>query len=343
MSRTKLGYDPWARWGRDSKSSDSFNPRKANVKRFFKHNNASAEKLLLLAGKTPYGKPQFAIEQMIERHLDWLDSKGYAPSTIAKEAGYITSFFRANNVNINIGRKKYPLIPRYEAHGPEGPRILKQKEVRSMIHSTKGKNRLNCLEKQAVICVEAQTAQRIGILPCLRFSMIRRYRLNGREYGVVTVMPDWPGNKSDIQYKFGLHWESMKLVDELKAQRKAKDDDFIWTMNVKTMNMNTKKRRMQEAVSDAAKDAGIQRFQVRTLKIKGKKKFKWSDIHAHAFRRFWVDRMYAAKALSPDFNDKLREHQLGHSLEAISYYWGMISDKKIIKAIKQADKELRVL
>jgi integrase len=343
MSNNKL--DPWTRWGRHFKSPALFKTCKTNVERFFNHHNTSAETVLLLAGRTPSGTPQLEIEKMVEEYLDWLNGQGYAHSTVANKAGSILSFLRFNNVRVDIDRRKYPLNATYEGQGPQGPKILTQEEVRTMIHNARGKDPLNCLEKQAVICVEAQTAQRISILTCLRFNMIKRHRQNGREYGIIAVGPNWPGNKSGMPYKFGLHWQSMKLIDEIKTQRKAKNDDLVWTMNSsgRYMKRISRVRRMQEAVSYAAKDAGIQGFQVRKLKIRGKKKFKWSDVHAHTFRRFWVDQMYAAKVLSPDFNDKLRENQLGHRLEAITYYWGMISDEKIVNAIEQAEKQLRVL
>jgi integrase len=328
-----LGYDPFARWRRDSKSTMSFNARSVILQGFFKFHKTNAETLLILAGKTPSGKPQFAIEKMVEDYLDWRadPEQGYATSTVAKEAGIISGFFRANNVSIKTGRK-YSLYRVYE-----GRRILAQKEVSSMIRFTKGKDRLNCLEKKAVICVEAQTAQRIGILPALKFGMIRRYPVKGKVYGVIEVMPEiadrnnHPVNKTRTPYSFGLHWQSMKLLDELKAQRKAKDDDFIWTID---------KRRMQEAIFDAAKDAGIQKEKIRTLKPKkGKKKWKRYEIHPHVFRRYWMERMDKAGIKNKD----LLHFQLGHDIKYLTYEHGWFEDEKIIAAINQADKYLRVL
>ena len=325
MSDVYPHWDPIERWRQDSRSSISFNSRLVILQGFLRFHKTTAEGLLLLARKMPSGIPQFEIEKMVADYLNDREKNGYANSTIAKEADIISGFLRVNNVIIKTP-KKYFLKSTYEHR-----RVLTQDEVREMLRATKE------LEEQAVICFEAQTAQRIGILTGLTWDMIHRYPVEGTDkvYGVAEVMPeivDRKGrhiNKTREHYSFGVHWESMRLLDKLKERRKV-NDPFIWTMD---------KRRMQEAVSNAAKDAGIQKFQVRTLKVKGKKKRKWSEIHAHVFRRFWMAQMDTAGIK----NEKLLDFQLGHAIKDSTYRHGWFVDEKIVEAIKKADEQLRVL
>ena len=132
----------------------------------------------------------------------------------------------------------------------------------------------------------------------------------------------------------------MKLLDELKKQRKD-SDPFIFSIN---------KRRMQEAITDAAELAEIQVETETKLKLekrdkngnlaKAAKKRKWHEIHAHVFRRFWMAQMDTAGIT----NEKLLDYQLGHAIYAGgTYHAGIFTPDKIIAAIKQADKQLRVL
>lgn len=337
VQRHKLDYDPRAQWRLDSRSEASFEARSVILNRFLKFHKTNDEELLSLASKTPYGKPQFQIQKMVGDFLDYRAGRGYATSTVAKEAAIISGFLRANNVIIKTG-KKYVLKSVYESR-----HVPTQIEVQRMIEKTPG------LEEKAVICFLAQTAQRVGILTGLKWNMIHRCRVKGtdRIYGVAEVMSDISDrngrlvNKTRQQYSFGIHWQSMKLLDELEARQKASarsNDPFIWSMN---------KRRMQEAVSEAAEKAGIQVETERKLKVeekdrKGKKiikKRKWHQIHAHVFRRFWMDRMDTAGITQ----EKLLDYQLGHDIRDSTYRHGYFTDKKIIKAMKQADKELRVL
>jgi len=341
VQKQKFEYDPIARWRRDSKSSGSFNARYVILQRFLNFHNTTPKKLLLLASKTLPGKPQIAIEGKIERFLDYRAEQGNASSTVAKEAGIIISFLAANNVLVKIG-KKYSIHTVYESR-----RVLEQPEVQRMIEVTPG------LEEKAVICFLAQTAQRIGILTGLQWKMIHEQRIKGtnKVYGFAEVMPEIAdrngrpaGNKTQQHYLFGIHWQSMKLLDELKAKQKASeraDDPFIFSIN---------KRRMQEAITDAAELAGIQVETETRLPlekrdkngkiVKASKKRKWHEIHAHVFRRFWINQMDTAGVR----NEKLLEYQLGHSIYAGgTYHAGIFTPDKIVAAIDQADKQLRVL
>ncbi len=309
----------------------------AILQSFLDFSHTSAEKILLQARKNS-GMPQFEIEKMVKNYLDWRASKGYATSTVAKEAGIISGFFRANNIILKIG-KRYALIPVYE-----GKSYPTQNDVRKMIDVTEG------LEKRAVICFEAQTAQRIGILTGLTWNMIppkNRYPVKGtnKVYGVIEVMPEIVDrnnrsvNKTRVPYSFGIHWQTMKLLDELKKQRKDKSDPYIFTIN---------KRRMQEAIVDAADRAGIQTQVTRKLKVEKRDKNgklvkskmrKWNSIHAHVFRRFWMAQMDKAGIKNKD----LLHFQLGHNIKYLTYERGWFVNDKIIEAIKQADTHLRVL
>jgi integrase len=326
----KLTYDPIARWRRDSRSTTSFNARYVILQRFLKHEKTTVKKLLRQASKTPPGKPQVEIEEMIERFLDYRADMGNASSTVAKEGGIIISFLKANNVMVRIG-KKYTLHTVYESR-----RVLTQPEIEKMIAFHQG------LEQRAVIYVEAQTAQRIGILTGLKWSMIHRYPAKGKVYGVVEVMPEIadrngnPVNKTQTKYNFGLHWQSMKILDELKEQRKD-DDPFIFKLD---------KRRMQEAITDAAEGTGIQVEIERKLKVvkkdkKGKKttkKRKWHEIHAHVFRRFFMHALRQAGIQDRDLMNSL----IGHRIQAQGTY-DVFPPKDIVKVLVKADKQLKVL
>jgi integrase len=320
-----LDYDPIEYWLRDSRSEASKKSRKKILDRFLEWNETSARDMLLLAREIPSGIRQIKIENMVDNFLEYRHKNrneggcGIATSTVAKEADIIKGFFWANNVIVNTPRK-YVLKPVYESE-----RVLTQDEVRKMIKVTIE------LDKRAIICVEAQAAQRISILTGLRFDMIHRYpQEDGKVYGVVDVKPEIsdregrPVNKTRVHYKFGLHWESMSLLDEIRQQREDKNG-FIWTLIV---------RRMQELISDAAKVAGIQKATTRRTGD------EWHDVHAHVFRRYWVARMDDAKVT----NNYLIDYQLGHLIPSDgTYYHGMFTDEKIIEAIKQADEHLRVL
>jgi integrase len=319
-----LNYDPVEYWLRDSKTETSRKKRKKILDRFFEWNKTSARDILLLAREIPSGIRQIKIEKMVDNFLEYRNKNrneggcGIATSTVRKEADIIRGFFWANNVIVNTSRK-YVLKPVYESE-----RVLTQEEVRKMIKVTKE------LDKRAIICVEAQAAQRISILTGLRFDMIHRFpQDDGKVYGVAEIMPEISDpqgllvNKTRVHYKFGLHWESMRLLDEIRQQREDKNG-FIWNLIV---------RRMQELISRAAKDAGIQK--AKTTRTGG----EWHDVHAHVFRRYWVARMDDAKVT----NNYLIDYQLGHLIPSETYYHGMFTDEKIVEAIKQADEHLRVL
>lgn len=320
---SKVNYDPIARWRRDSKSTASFNARYVILQRFLKFHKYTPEKLLLLASKTLPGKPQVAIEGMIEQFLDHRAAQGNASSTVAKEGGIIISFLAANNVLVKIG-KKYSLHTVYESR-----RVLTQPEIQKMIKATQG------LEEQAVICVDAQTAQRIGILTGLKWSMIRRYpdKATHKVYGVIEVMPEIADrngnivNKTQTKYNFGLHWQSMKILDELKKSR-TDDDPYIFRID---------KRRMQEAITDAAEATGIQVEIERKLKV-GKKHRKWHEIHAHVFRRFFMHALRQAGIQDKDLMNSL----IGHKVPAQGTY-DVFPPQDIVKVLVKADKQLKVL
>jgi integrase len=318
-----------SRWKRNSKRDLSWNSRLKILQKFLDFHKISASQLIMQARKYHQGERPDEIEEMLTHYLDARDAAGNASSTLAKEAGAISGFLGANYVTIKLPAK-YKLTPQYES-----TRLLTQKEVGEMIHVTKQ------LEAKAVICILAQTGQRIGILPCLRFDMINRYQQNGRVYGVIEVMPDISdrkgrpsGNKSGVQYKFGLHWQSLQLLDKMKA-RSPNKKGWIWNLD---------KRRMQEVIGKAAKKAKIQKVRLRKLpkkdnqgNIVGYK--KWYEIKPHIFRSFWKDRMREARV-----DTELQHAMMGHPIPSGGTYdRGLLRDQKIVDAINQADNQLQVL
>jgi integrase len=335
MSKKTLGYDPIERWRQNSKSPISFKWRLAILQRFCRFHKTSPVRLILLANEEK--GPKFKIEGMVADFLASLEDAKNQNSTIAKDAGAISGFFRANSVII---KKPSKYVSRSTL---ESNRVLEQEEVRRMIEVTRD------LERRAVICFEAQTAQRIGILTGLTWDMIHRYPVKGSyDYGVVEVKRAISdrngrcvGNKGRNHYYFGLHWETMKILDELKAQRKG-NDPYVFSLGL---------RGMQRAVMRAAKAAGIQvefakrevnvekRVNGKTIKVT--RTMRSHEIHAHAFRRYWVERMDTGRKRWA--GQKLLDYQLGHKLPDQTYWEGMLTPAKIVAAFVKADKHLRVL
>jgi integrase len=289
------------------------------LQNFFDYHQMKAAEFILLARRTPVGEPQFKIEKMIMDFLDYRWNSGRAKSTVAKEATVIQNFFRTNNVFIN-GQSKYTYKPNYESK-----RILSQKEVTRMMRAAR------TLEQKALICFEAQTAQRIGILTGLQFNMIHRYpQKDGKVYGIIEIKPEIAdpkgvpvGNKKEAHYKFGVHWQSMRFIDRVRAKADDKEG-WIWQMGI---------RQMEQAISGAAKRAGIQK--ATPTRIRGR---DWHEVHPHVFRRFWMARMDDAGVTK----EYIRDYQIGHTVQSKTYYWGTFTDEKILKAMKKADKYLRV-
>ena len=210
--RRKRGYDPVERWLGNSRSEASRNARLAILNRFCKSENTSVTKLLKIAGKSPPGRPQFKIEGIVNHYLEEREASGIIGSTVAKEFGAISGFFRANNVLIKPS-KRLSLQPRLEIH-----RLLTKKEVKAMMAQFESEPR-----KKAVILTLAQTGQRIRVLTALGWTdskrplaVIKEYEGSG--WGYVTIHPgmrNWLGetfNKLDTDYTFFIHPETMRVL-----------------------------------------------------------------------------------------------------------------------------------
>jgi len=317
----QLSWDPVERCFQESRNQSSLKKRKKNLQNFFDYYKMSAVDFILLARKTPVGEPQFKIEQMIIDFLDYRYNSGRQTSTVANEANVIQTFFGTNNVQIKR-QTKYRLEPTIESK-----RVLTQKEVKKMIRATEK------LEEKAIICFLAQTGQRIGVLATLRFDMIHRHpQRNRKVFGLIEIGPEIAdhngrpasGNKARAHYVFGVHWQSMRLLDRMRANADDKEGR-IWLMGV---------RQMENAVTNAAKRAGIQKS--KPTRIPGRNKF---EIHPHVFRRVWMARMDDAEVT----REYIRDYQIGHTIRSKTYYWGTFTDDKIIEAMKKADRHLRVL
>jgi integrase len=139
------------------------------------------------------------------------------------------------------------------------------------------------------------------------------------------------GRKVDKIKKLGLK------VQPSKAVKSPTLSDCPVTLECKVMFKKRIAKRdvpiNMRKISDAAKDAGIQKACTRRTGD------EWHVVHAHVFRRYWVARMDDAKVT----NNYLIDYQLGHLIPAETYYEGMFTDEKIVEAIIQADKWLRVL
>jgi len=306
---------PIERWTRYSRSKKSLAERTVVLERFFQFVGKSDVELIEVA-KQDYPM-QVRINDWVLQYLDSRhDRDKIATSSCCKEGGVISGFFHRNGVVIQLPTDKYPMKPVFES-----TRLLEQKDVAMMISKTKG------LDRQAVICVNFQSGQRIAILPALRYNMITRYPdKDGKVYGIVEVKPEIRNrtgelvNKTRTHYTFCLHWQSMSLLDNMRKGR----DDWIWQFN---------KRNMQYIIPKAAESAGIQR-KTET----GRKDRDWHEVHAHVCRRFLKHQLRLGGVQDRD----LLEYLIGHKVPSHGTY-DVFPPEIILEAYHKAEWYLRVL
>jgi hypothetical protein len=265
------------------------------------------------------------LDGTISKYLESREPEGESQGYIARRGYAIKRFFGRNFVTITVPQKYRSVVREYEGDYPP----LEQDEVRRMIENTPD------LEKRAVICFLSQTGQPKGVLTGLRYYMIKEPpKQEGRVFGIVTIThgiknPDGKSaHRGKHDYQFGLHWESMILIQQMFQKQKDKNK-FVWDFG---------SREIERIVDGAAKHAKVQVNYPRRLKKDGKH-WKRTRIHPNTFRQYWVDRMLEAEI----FNPYVLEYQFGIRISNISRRWALVTEEDILAATKKVAPLFEVL
>lgn len=272
------------------------------------------------------GEQHYELDGRIAKYLESRDQpEGESQGYVARRGFAIKRFFGKNSVTITIPLKYRSIVREYESDYPP----LEYEEVRRMIEATPD------LEKRAVICFLFQTGQPIGVLTGLRHFMVKECpEQEGKIYGIVTIprgLKNAKGRsarKGKHDYQFGLHWESMNLIQQM-LQKHGEKNKLVWDFDA---------REIDRIVDGAAKRAKVQEVYLRRLK-KGDKKWKRTRIHPNTFRHYWINRMLEAEIFNP-YN---LEHQFGIRISNITRRWALVTEEDILAVTKKAAPFFEVL
>jgi len=157
---------------------------------------------------------------------------------------------------------------------------------------------------------------------------------DGRTYGIVTINPGLQNYKGQSAhrgmhgYQFGLHWESMSLINQM-FQKENDKAHLIWPVL---------KREIHHWVDWAANRAKVQERYPRRLK-RGGKIWPHTRVHPTTFRRYWIDRMWDAGVTNP----YILEYQFGLQTSSITRRWAIVTEEDILEVTKKAAPFFEVL
>jgi integrase len=251
-----------------------------------------------------------------------LESKGNSSNTLQQAYMSVRSFLAWNGVKLDRMPRAFKGRVRYESD-----RVLEPHEVARMISFAKS------TRDKAVISTLCH-AQRVGVLPALRYGMIREQLEKNVNPIVIDVKGDLIDelgvnvNKESVPYRFAIVRETADLIRQMLRERRGAEepiDDESWLFRSYSRSVKAGKglRRIpasqpgpalrsdfiSEMVQEVAVTAGIQKKRLIGKMINGTQKVKY-DVHAHVFRRFWKRQMRQAGIVDKDFLDFMMGHKL---------------------------------
>lgn len=312
LEKPVIIFDPEARWLSHFEGQESKNRHSRALERFETIVGVKATDLLEVARKDIVdGGPPEQLEDALTRYYNDLIEQGQAKSSAAQWYSLIRGSFSANH--IRLGRTPRHMTASGSAY--ESSRVLTQKQVQAMIESVnKPRNKL-------VIAFPAQTGQRLGVMTAIKYPMIRKIDT----HGLVEVPPSLLNpngdnvNKAEIRYKFIIGEDTMRLIEKTC-------DKTSWILDLS-------ERQIGRIVDKAATSVGVQE------RIETKLNRSWHVVHPHVFRRYWVERVTTGGMLEAQ-----REFMMGHKLPyGGTYVFGLLTDEKLLRAYRKAEKKLEVL
>jgi len=288
------------------------------LKRFCEYVNLNPEQVLQNAKSD-----KEALHDRLKAFRQKLESDGLASKSY--QTGYITirSFLAWNGAKMDKMPRAYKGRTRYESS-----RIIEPWEVNKMISFGKS------IRDKAIISFIYQSAQRIGVLPALRYRHIRTQLERNINPIIVDVKGDLINsagvnvNKSSTPYRFAIGKECSDLLRQMIRERidagEAINDDS-WLFRSYSRRVGPGFRRIAQSergpaltgetcndlIKEAAEKAGIQVKMDIGKSVIGQQKVKY-EIHAHAFRRAWKSAMRKGGVVDSELLDFMLGHELAY-------------------------------
>ena len=307
---------PVEKWLNNLKPSSS-EPYLHYLKRFCEYTGLNPEQILKNA-KTD----KESVHDTLKAFRRKLESQGNSSNTLQQAYMSVRSFLNWNGVKLDKTPRAFKGRVRYESD-----RVLEPHEVARMIsfaQSTRDKALISML------C----HGQRVGVLPALRYGMIREQlekQVNPIVVDVKGDLIDEKGinvNKESVPYRFAFVKETADLLRQMIEERRDAGepiDDESWLFRSYATRVKgilvpqrvasnkpgppVKSDFVSEIVLESAIKAGIQVKRLIGTMINGKQKVKY-EVHAHVFRRFWKKQLKRAGITDNDLLDFMMGHTL---------------------------------
>jgi integrase len=312
-------YKSVDRWLNNLKPSTS-EPYLHFLRRFLEYAKTDPDRLVENAKSG--SEASEAVHDQLKAFRRKLEGQGLASYTLQLAYNTVRSFLSWNNIKLSKSPRAFKGRTRYESD-----RVLEPHEVARMIsfaQSTRDKAFVSML------C----HAQRVGVLPALRYGMLRaelEKNLNPVVIDVKGELFDADGvnvNKSSSPYRFAIVKETSDLLRQMMQERRDAGepiDDDSWLFRTYSIKFEGKLRRIardkrgpaitrdwiSEVIKEVAKKAGLQVKRSIGTAVNGKEKFRY-EVHSHVFRRYWKRQMKRAGITDGDFLDFLMGHELAY-------------------------------